>query len=99
MEISILCSDILRAQMLKRALGDWATVCYVHTSFEEFWGHSQRQLSTLYLMDVEKVCSPEMGLMNHPMYKKGEMNIIFFHTPETLPLMTGLYKDELSRGF
>lgn len=105
MEVSILCSRLQHAKIFKDALSSHSTtdatnaidtdtastVFYTYTDFDQFWSEAEKGTTPLYLVDVERACESERSLAEHPAYVDGRMNIIFYYTQETLPLMSAVY--------
>ena len=92
MQVSVLCSHLQHVKILKNALSNYCRVFYTYTDFEHFWSETQKGGTPLYLVDVERACEGEHSLTDHPAYRAGQMNIIFYHTPRTLPLMSSAYR-------
>lgn len=92
MQVSILCSQVNHAKRLRDALEGQVAVCYVYTNWDEFWNYSQDGLTQLYLLDVELVCGQERGIIDHPKYRARQMNVAFFYSQSTLPLMSAAYR-------
>ena len=92
MEVSILCSRPQDAQKLTRLLKDSSSLSYTYKDFNELWEHSQEKLSQLYILDVEVVSGHERGIIDHPKYQKGLMNVVFYYSQDSLPLMASQYR-------
>ena len=92
MQVSILCSHVHHAKQLRDIFKQWSTLCYVYTDFDEFWERSQKSLSDLYLLDVKMVCGRERGLLDHPQYQTGQMNVAFYYSKGSHPLMSSSYR-------
>ena len=92
MQVSILCSHVHHAKKLRDILKQWPVLCYVYTDFEQFWEHSQNELSHLYLLDVEMASGRGQRIIDHPKYRSGQMNVVFYYSQSSLPLMNTAYR-------
>jgi hypothetical protein len=91
LEVCLLIADIKEAQKIARIFRKTGVIPYVYQNLHEFWQGIIQTPPTLALVDVNLMSDKTTNLRNHPLVKNGGLNLCFYYTPETAPLLLSTY--------
>jgi len=91
LSIALLMSDLSDAKELSKVFRKVGVAPHFYQDLRSFWNGTIETIPSLCLVDVKMMSDGNIALKNHPYIKSEQLNMAFFYTPETTPLLYSTY--------
>lgn len=93
-EVAILIDDLSTAQAISKTIRLTGVIPHFYESLKSFWFGSIENPPSIVLVDVLQMSQGELALADHPLVRDRSMELVFYYTAQTAPLLGSTYELE-----
>ncbi len=91
LDVAILIEDLEVASEISNHLRCTGVIPHFYEDFKSFWYGTHDKAPSLAIVDVKLMSSGELSLHDHPLIKEDRINLVFFYSNATAPLLYSTY--------
>jgi hypothetical protein len=91
LSIALLMSDLSEARELSKVFRKVGIAPHFYQDLRSFWNGTLETIPSLCLVDVKMMSDGKIALKNHPFVKSEQLNLAFYYSEETSPLLYSTY--------